>query len=294
MRRAAFQLAAAMAITGVNVPVAKVLAESLPVAAIVFLRCLVALLLLLPLARLVEPGAARPRGLLVANLAAQAAFGTLLYNAALLAGLRLTSALEAGLVLASMPAMVAFGAFLLLGERPGAAQWLGACLAVLGIALLNTAPIGWDRGGPAASLAGNALVFVAVCGETVYALLSRRSAGAIGIFTGTLWMQFFSALMLAPFALPALAAVGRAAMTPRLGLLLVFHGATASVLQLLLWYSGMRKMPASRAGIFTIFLPAAAAATAIVWLGERATAAHGAGFVLMAISVWLATRGAGR
>lgn len=279
-----------MAITGVNVPVAKLLAESLPVTGIVFLRCLVALALLAPLARLAEPEQRRPRGALALNLAAQAAFGTLLYNAALLAGLRQTSALEAGLVLASMPAVVALGAYLLLGERPGRPQWLGAATAALGIALLNTANVAWQGGAAPGSPVGNALVFVAVCGEAVYALLARRSAGAIGIFTASLWMQLFSALMLAPVALPALAGVDPAAATPRVIGLLVFHGATASVLQLLLWYSGMRRMPASRAGIFTIFLPAAAALTAILWLGEQVTAAHVFGFALMALSVWLATR----
>lgn len=286
----AVQLAIAMAISGINVPVAKLLADALPVTAVVFLRCLIALVLLVPLARLAEPDAPRPRGRLAWNLAAQAATGTVLYNSALLAGLRQTTALEAGVVLASMPAVVATGAFLLLGERPAAAQWLGAGLAAIGIAALNTAGLSWDVGPAGDTWPGNLLVFVAVCGEAVYALLARRSAGALGIFNATLWMQLFSALMLAPLALPALAGVDPDAATPGLGGLLLFHAATASVLHLLLWYSGMRRMAASRAGIFTIFLPVASALSAIALLGEQASRPQFLGFALMAMSVWLATR----
>ena len=45
------QLAAAMALVGANVGVAKVLSEALPIALIAFLRCLLACVVLWPLAR---------------------------------------------------------------------------------------------------------------------------------------------------------------------------------------------------------------------------------------------------
>lgn len=280
------QLAAAMAITGVNVPVGKWLAASLPVTAVVFLRCVIAIVLLVPLARFFEPDTPRPRGALLANLAAQAATGTVLYNLALLWGLRRTSAIEAGLVLASMPAVMALGAFLFLAERPSRRQWLAAALAALGIAALHATAAPAGEG----SLAGTLAVFVAVCGEAAYALLARRSAAAIGPWTATLWMQLASALMLAPLALPELAAVPADAATPALGFWLLFHAATASVLHLVLWYAGLRRVSAARAGVFTIFLPAAAAATAIIGFAEPATWAHAVGFGLMALSVLLAAR----
>jgi drug/metabolite transporter (DMT)-like permease len=189
-------------------------------------------------------------------------------------------------VLAALPAVMALGAFLLLGERPGAGQWLGALLAAGGIAALHMAgSAGTDDAG---TLAGNALVLLAVCGEAAYALLARRSASATGVLTATLWMQLASAVMLAPVALPAMAAIDPAAATPAIGGLLLLHGATASVLHLVLWYAGLRRVPAARAGVFTIFLPATAALTAIVGFGEPAGWGHAVGFVLMAVSIALA------
>ncbi|MBX6742059.1 MAG: EamA family transporter, partial [Acetobacteraceae bacterium] len=90
-------------------------------------------------------------------------------------------------------------------------------------------------------------------------------------------------------------AVERLAAPGLLGLL-IFHSLTASVLCLLLWYAGLRRVPAGVAGIFTAFLPATAAVVAVVALGERFSATHVVGFVLMGGSLLLATwprRGAG-
>ena len=58
---------------------------------------------------------------------------------------------------------------------------------------------------------------------------------------------------------------------PRLAGLLVFHSLTASVLCLLLWYAGLRRVPAGVAGVFTALLPASAAVVAVAVLGEAFT-----------------------
>jgi drug/metabolite transporter (DMT)-like permease len=101
-------------------------------------------------------------------------------------------------------------------------------------------------------------------------------------------MQIFSALMLAPFALPDIGSISALA-DPGLAGLLVFHSVTASVLCLLLWYAGLRRVGAGIAGIFTAFLPATAALVAVVILQETFTASHAIGFALMMLSVLIAT-----
>ena len=278
------QLALAMILVGANVGVAKLLAESLPIALIAFLRCVLACAVLWPLARWLE-GAPRPPRAALKNLFWQAVFGTAIYNAGLLAGLRLTTALEGGLVLATLPAVVALGSFLALRERLLPRQWLAAGLAGAGMAAITLARLGGDGGG---SALGNALVFLGVCGEAAYVLLAKRIAGAVPVITASLWMQLFSAAVLLPFALPGFSALGALAGGD-LAWLLVFHSLTASVLCLLLWYQGLKRVPAGIAGVFTAFLPASAAITAVLFLGEHFSAVHAAGFVLMLVSMLLAT-----
>ncbi|MFL1464237.1 DMT family transporter [Roseococcus sp. DSY-14] len=279
------QLALSMALVGANVAVAKLLAEQLPIALIAFLRCVLAVLVLWPLARLLD-GRVRLGRDAAGNLFLQALFGTAIYNAGLLAGLRLTTALEGGLVLAALPAVVALGSFLWLRERLSARQWLAAALAGCGMAAITLARLGGD-GGQGSAL-GNLLVLGGVVGEAIYVLLAKRIAGRVPVVTASLWMQVFSALVLLPFAAPALPAAAALADAALLGLL-VFHSLTASVLCLLLWFVGLKRVPAGVAGAFTAFLPASAAVTAVLVLGEAFTAMHALGFAVMMASLLLAT-----
>lgn len=272
-----------MALVGANVAVAKLLAEDLSVPMIAGLRCLIACAVLWPLARMIDGPVTVPPDVRQ-NLFWQAAFGTVLYNAALLAGLRLTGALEAGLVLATLPAVIALGGWIFLREVLAPRQWAAVALAAGGMGAIALA-----RGGDAqGSLPGAALVFAGVCGEAVYAVLARRVAGRVPVVTASLWMQGFSVALLVPFCLPFLGDVFALA-DPAVAGLLVFHSLTASVVCLLLWYAGLKQVEAGVAGIFTAFLPGTAAAVAILVLGERATAAHVLGLALLLGSVLLAT-----
>jgi drug/metabolite transporter (DMT)-like permease len=237
-----------------------------------------------PLARMLD-GPVRVAAEVKRNLLLQALFGTAIYNAGLLAGLRLTSALEAGLVLASLPAVIALGSFLWLRERLSAWQWAAAGLAGFGMAAITVARL---DGGGAGSALGNLLIFLAVSAEAIYVLLARRVTGQVPVVTASLWMQGFSILLLLPFAAPGLGAIGQLA-DPALAALLVFHAMTASVLSLLLWYAGLRRVPAGVAGIFTAFLPASAAVMAVLFLGEAFGLIHALGFALMMASLLLAT-----
>jgi drug/metabolite transporter (DMT)-like permease len=278
------QLALSMALVGANVGVAKLLAEDLPVAMILGLRCALAVAVLWPLARAME-GRIGIDGATARNLAWQAAFGTVLYNVALLAGLQRTTALEAGLILATLPAVVAVGGALWLREKLPPRQWAAVALAAFGMGALVLARVAADGHG---SALGNLLVFAGVCGEAMYVLLARRIAGRVQVVTASFWMQVFSLLMLLPLCLPVLGAV-TALAAPEVSALLVFHSLTSSVLCLLLWYAGMKRAPAGLAGIFTAFLPATAAAVAVGLLGEVFTGVHAAGFFLLMCSLLLAT-----
>lgn len=284
MSFAYLQLAAAMALVGANVAVGKLLAESLPVPLILGLRCALAIAVLWPMARAMD-GRVHPGGRALANLALQAAFGTVIYNTALLAGLRLTTALEAGLVLATLPAVVALGGAFWLREKLPPRQWLAVALAAFGMGAITLARVATEGHG---SVLGNLLVFVGVCGEALYMLLAKRLVGRVPVVTAGLWMQVFSLAILLPFCLPVLDAMSALA-SPAVSGLLVFHSLTASVVSLLLWYAGLRRVPAGIAGVFTAFLPATAALSAIAFLGEAFTGVHAAGFLLLTGSMLLAT-----
>ena len=60
-----------------------------------------------------------------------------------------------------------------------------------------------------------------------------------------------------------------------------------------LWMTGLKQVPASSAGVFTVFLPISAAAVGVLFLGEAFTAAQVGAFALALVGVVLATLPAG-
>jgi drug/metabolite transporter (DMT)-like permease len=276
------QLALTMMMVGANVVVGKLLALALPVPVVLFLRTTLAAAVLAPLA--MREGRGLPRPAVLWNLVLQAALGTVAYNTLLLAGLRHTGALEAGLVLSILPAVVAVGAALILREKLSPRRWAAALLAACGMAALALGR-GGSTGG---SYAGDILVFGSVLAETAWILLSRANAGRIGVMRAAFWMQVSGMVMMAPVALPLLPQAG-ALSDWRIAGLLVLHTLTASVASVILWFSGMRRAPANLGGIFSVLLPATAAALAVLVLGETLTQALAGGFALTLASILLAT-----
>jgi drug/metabolite transporter (DMT)-like permease len=72
------------------------------------------------------------------------------------------------------------------------------------------------------------------------------------------------------------------AVTPGSWLLLVFYALAASVWTVWLWMTGLKTVPASQAGVFTVMLPISAALTGVLVLGERLE-----GMQLMALGIAL-------
>jgi drug/metabolite transporter (DMT)-like permease len=56
-----------------------------------------------------------------------------------------------------------------------------------------------------------------------------------------------------------------------------------------LWMTGLKHVPASQAGIFTVLLPVSAAAVGVLLLGEQFSAAQATAFALALAGVVLAT-----
>jgi drug/metabolite transporter (DMT)-like permease len=56
-----------------------------------------------------------------------------------------------------------------------------------------------------------------------------------------------------------------------------------------LWMTGLKHVPASKAGIFTVWLPVSTAAVGVLLLGEQFSAAQAAAFALALAGVVLAT-----
>ena len=71
--------------------------------------------------------------------------------------------------------------------------------------------------------------------------------------------------------------------------LLVFYALAASVWSVWLWMTGLKSIPASQAGVFTVMLPISAALVGVFVLGERLGGVQLLAFALALAGVLLAT-----
>jgi drug/metabolite transporter (DMT)-like permease len=220
--------------------------------------------------------------------------GNFLFSICMLFGVSMTSAVSAGVIMASIPAVVALMSWGFLRERIGLRTWTAVACAAVGIALLAFADSGGSApartGDPVHSVwLGNLLVLGAVLCEAAYAVIGKKLTAAVGPKRITSLINLWGFALVTPFGLHAALSFDFGAVTPGVWLLLLFYSLAASVWTVWLWMTGLKVVYASRAGVFTVMLPVSAALVGVVVLGERLSAAQFVAFAIALAGVLLAT-----
>ena len=214
--------------------------------------------------------------------------GNFLFSICMLFGVSMTSAVSAGVIMASIPAVIALLSWLFLRERIGPRTWAAVACAALGIALLAfaDAPISdgaLTSGQRPGNWLGNLLVLGAVLCEAAYAVIGKKLTGALGPKRITAIINLWGFALVTPFGLYTALSFDFAAVTSGSWLLLLFYSLAASIWTVWLWMTGLKVVPASQAGVFTVMLPVSAALVGVFALGERLT-----GVQLLALAIALA------
>ncbi len=282
-------LAASMSLVGSYVALSKPLVAAIPLFALAFLRFGIAAVAMLPwtLPRADEaPLAARERLLLFA----MSFLGNFLFSIFMLAGVSLSTATAAGVIMATLPAAVAAGSRIFLGERLTGRALAAIAAAVIGVVLLQFART-TDEAARAATLLGNLLLAGAVLCEASYVIIGKRLARVRSPLRVSALINLWGLALMAPFGLWQLARFDLAQLTGGLWLLLAFYSLAASLAAVWLWMTGLRDVPANHAGVFTVALPASATLIGVLALGETFTPLHGAALLLASAGVVLIASG---
>jgi drug/metabolite transporter (DMT)-like permease len=281
-------LSASMALVGSYVGLSKLLLAVFPVFLLAWLRFGIAALAMLHWLRREGWEAPTTRSDRV-FLFWQSFLGNFLFSVTMLFGVLHTSALAAGVTMAAIPAAVALLSRVLLGERltPRVAAGIGC--AVAGIALLAVVKSGGHAGATAAPWWGYALLLAAVFCEAAYVVIGKRLTGRVSPRRISALINLWGLALVTPLGLwQALSFDFTAVAAPTWGLL-VFYALAASMVTVWLWMRGLREVPASRAGVFTVWLPVSAALVGVAVLGEPFGAGHVVAFALALAGVVLAT-----
>ncbi|MBP9719429.1 MAG: DMT family transporter [Candidatus Levybacteria bacterium] len=277
-------LATAAVIWGANTPIMKVTMLSVPLFSLAFLRFFIAALLLLPFVY---------KSLLFKrndwfSLFLCAFLGVTVLITLYFLGLRMTSALNAGIIGGTMPIVALIFAAIFLHEKMTKKIIIGATIGLTGILVI----VGKDMfvTGLDISPMGDMLIFLSNIAFAAYITLSKKLSKRYAPLTLTFFVFFVGGLFFLPGAImdlndnptwfinmPIFAYIG------------VLYGIIFSALiAFALWQYGLSKVSETNVGFFLYISPIITSFIAITFLGEHITEEFLIGTLLIFIGLLVA------
>jgi len=284
-----FLLAAPLCMAS-NLVTARWLAGEAPPLGLSFWRWALSALVLLPF---VGPGLWRKRALVLRHW--KLLFGLGLGGMSIAGGfvyiaVQQTSAVNAGVMVATGPVFILLLAAATLGERLTLRQGIGVVVAIAGALTIAS------RGDPAALLglafhAGDLWALASTLGWAVYSVLLRRKPAELDGLEIFFLASVTGTLGLAPFYLWESLTVGPVPFAPRTLAGLAVIVLVASVASYLLYGRGVAVLGAAKAGPFIYLLPIYGAGLAWALLGEAPQLYHALAAALILGGVSVASMG---
>jgi drug/metabolite transporter (DMT)-like permease len=235
--------------------------------------------------------------------------GNFLFSICMLYGVSMTSAVTAGVIMAMIPAVVALMSWAFLRERISKRVWVAIACGVLGIALYSLSNLELLRQlirrletnitvnsatnttaiTSASSWLGSLLLFGAVLCEAAYAVIGKKLTNTLSPKRISALINAWGFALITPFGIYIARNFNFDSVPASSWLLLVFYALAASVWSVWLWMTGLKVIPASAAGVYTVFLPISAALVGVFVLGESLNFLQFTGLGLALLGVVLAT-----
>jgi drug/metabolite transporter (DMT)-like permease len=217
------------------------------------------------------------------DLVLMALLGMVGFTVLMLEGLKRTTAADAGIITATLPAVVAALGVAFAGDRLSRVQMAAVGMAVAGLVLVQAT----GAAGGAAALYGNLLVGSAVLCEASFVVLGKRLAPPYRPLRLALGTNLVGLALALPLALIDASGFDVHAVRAEVWLLGVWYALAASVICLWLWYRGLPYVETWLAGLATAAIPLTALAASALFLGETIGPARLAGAALVIAAIVL-------
>lgn len=219
-------------------------------------------------------------------------FGIFFYNLCFFYGLQYINASRASLIVALNPAVIGFASWLLFKERLGRLKVAGIAICIGGACLVIVSRNPQLLAATAQAWIGDLLILGCVLGWGVYSLFSRNLNQTLGpvqtvtysILIGTLLLWALAAVR-GELRWTALSALGTAQW-----LSLLYLGVLGSALAYIGYYDGLRKIGATRSGVFIALNPLTAVIFGALLLGEQLTPVMWLGGALILSGIYLCNK----
>jgi drug/metabolite transporter (DMT)-like permease len=209
-------------------------------------------------------------------------------------GLSLTTVSHAALMVGTMPVILAVGASIFAHERLDWAGWLALAGSTIGVAMIVLGGRHQAAPGHGPTLAGDLLIVVSLLIALAWVLLNKHlmlrhspmQVTAYGLLIGTMMLAVWVPLQ---YGLPPVHGISTKAW-----LALLASGLLCNASAMLLWNSGIHRVPASRAGVFLNIEPALGSILGVKLLGEQlGPLAWVGGGLILAAAITLTSGGKG-
>ncbi len=256
-------LAAAGCLWGTGFYFGKIALGEMPVATMVLFRFAFACLGLLPFMLFEHPRFAGPEW---GWVLAASVLGVPVQYLVQFKGLSLTTVSHASLMVATLPMLLAIAAVMLSGERLHLGGWLALAASTAGAALIALSSK--ESSGTAhASMRGDLLVVLSMFAAIAWILISKhlmRQHSAVLVTASVYWMGtvILAAVVVSTLGVPSLHYSNHAWVA------VAEQGLFATANTTLLWNWGLKRVPASQAGIFVNLEPLVGAILGVSLLHE--------------------------
>jgi len=231
------------------------------------------------------------------HLAALGFFGIFTYNVCFFYGLAHVSASRASWIVALNPAVIALAAFVCFRESLSRLKMGGIALCLVGAAtvILGKSPDALAQ--PSGRWTGDLAILGCVASWVIYSVFSRSLSRAIGplhTVTYSIWigslMLIAAALASGQLTIESLAAFAESDNAPPRLLSLLYLGAVGSALAYVWYYDAIRKIGATRSGVFIALNPLTAVLLGALLLDERLSLPMFAGGTLVILGIVLCNK----
>lgn len=271
-----------------SIVVVRDVAGIVPPAAMSFLRCLLALMILYPICR---RSLHSQLPLMRKHWKIIGLQGVLLFiggNGMLFVGLQFTSAISGALINSAEPVVIVAVAWVMFRDRLTTIQWIGVVISMIGVLYL----IG--RGDVSVFLSfdlniGDVFVLISIVSWAFYAVLMRRVPRELDRLNLVFGILVAGAIVVFPFWIlenifyKATPLIWETVWTTG------FNAVFASILALFWWNHTVEKLGPGRAGLFVHLIPVYTVVLAMSLLGEQPYLFHAIGIGLIAIGIVLTT-----
>ncbi|TAM84920.1 MAG: DMT family transporter [Candidimonas sp.] len=282
-------LALSMSLVGTYVAFAKPLAMAMPVFLVAWLRFGIGGVAMLRWWR--KPGAEPPMSGRTRFLVFLESFlGNFLFTIFMIYGVKMTGAVSAGIIMSAIPAVVAVMGWIFLKERISRRVLAAIVCGVVGIGMLALTRVPGPEGAASGSAwLGDLFVFCSVLCEGSYAVIGKTLTRVLSPKRISAIINAWGFALMTPMGLYLALHFDFTGVSAVIWLLLLFYGLAASVWTVWLWMTGLKSVPASRAGVFTVLLPISAAVVGVVALGEPFSGMQAVAFAIALAGLLLAT-----